>query len=1264
MNKKLKKITIFLGIVFVFFLKAWPAQALEVQYPSILGKSLTDSSTIGDFLCYLFSTGVSLSISITALTIVFGGIYYLISYGRGNFTSEGKDWIKAGISGLLIIVCSSLIIYTINPNMGTCKVAFLPQLNIISLSSTDTTVPSGAIVATYNEIPIGILTENLLTRTSVCMAYNKYGDIMNPSITQETGSNAQPEPDNKDDTAQDRVACLRQAVEGAQKKANVVALLSDEITKLMDTCSCRIKDANGKDTGKSKCDPTCDPANGGCKVMGSCPGGSCGGDCIAGSCKQPENTTDCCPAGVLNKIEHGPIFIHINASQDPSEYGDVGADGQPCQKACSQDSDCLTAIVGSTNGKPNIIQVEQCDPDTHTCGKKYNGLDEFRCDENQNNSGPTGGQNDLNQTDKKCSDIIKLINAGGSKQGQNKITGVDAIKYFELTLWQQLKFMQELTSKWYQSSGFQSDIGNLQTARAALGKCYLAIPSVDFVNTNTVFSQQDRVVIRKQSDLIDSTSGKTIDSSKYCTGFNYNNSQCFKICNDACPDSSQEALDAYKNCGSGGSGSGDESCIENAYKSRPCPNGDGTSSTFADCVSNCQDTCNKACKIEYPSCSPEYNFCKSQCTDNGQCVLDNAGKCLFGAEDFAFCANKDSSDKSNTAYCIDNAYTCKNGSNENAGYKDCVSNSSSSSCSSFTTSDDCLSAGGIKGQCVWSGPFCSGPPNANCYNGSGSESDCTGLSSCKWQIGTCSQDYSASFIYKNPGNQKCTDAYSPASSGSCKSSDGSSCQTVCPETSKCPTASDCPTCPCSKIDQPVNFYIPNISTAASEVNCTDNSNCFSDQICLPNCPPGEECQNKICMSNGKKDTACTSNSDCSAEHETCSITDGESKFCVTNAGKEGSTWQKSDVSAYQMVGPQCNGFSYNDDPLTFYCEDNWWNDPQKEKSTSAIGIEKICNKGGDIPVGQAVDNAISWANNLASATEIVNKDIQSVLDQMTKIGSAKDTEPIKDYCKCDAQFGNNEPICQTNCKYSEKWIPPAPADNSGGGSDNSGGGDGGGDNGGNIDNGGGDNGGGDNGGGDGGGGGGGDSGYNNSFKYAAANFANKNSIFLTQASVNSDSGDSASASGYWQCSCNLEPCKGSPCQQMVDYHSQLWNFYKQFKTDFTSFNTSIVLEPRSDILKELTYSRQQADSCSLTNTIYGANTRLLNCTRAEDELLPPINQDKINFDNKDWPGYCYGQKLGQVDNKDLTDDWFCCQEWNKTPTTNDNPIYNIDNNNI
>ena len=145
-----------------------------------------------------------------------------------------------------------------------------------------------------------------------------------------------------------------------------------------------------------------------------------------------------------------------------------------------------------------------------------------------------------------------------------------------------------------------------------------------------------------------------------------------------------------------------------------------------------------------------------------------------------------------------------------------------------------------------------------------------------------------------------------------------------------------------------------------------------------------------------------------------------------------------------------------------------------------------------------------------------------------------------------------------------------------------------------------------------------------------------------------------------ECTCDFVPCKGSPCQQVTDYMSQLWNLNRQLKLDFVNFyagtdkkegtngnpgtpaKPGIITEPRSDIMKELTYSRQSTNNCSLLSS-QGTGERMLSCTRVEDEIIAPINTGKDNY--KGVNSYCYGRSLGELSDKSLMDNWFCCQDY-------------------
>jgi hypothetical protein len=1158
MNKKIQQIILFLGIISGFFLKADFVSALEVHYPTILGHSLNSTSSFGDYVCYLFGLGMNLAILTAVAIVAFGGVYYLVSYGRGKFTSEAKDWIKAGVLGLLIIVCSSLIAYTINPALTNCKFGILSLIPSLPYTNTNTT-PLGVNITTYKEIPMGVLTENLLTRTMDCYGFDQSGNPVDGDLIETIGNQKIYGPTYMD---HDRADCLTQLTDGAQKKANVIAVLSEEITKSMNSCSC-----------EGKCDPVCDPAKGGCQTT-QCPGGTCTGACVGGACRQPPNTTDCCPAGVKDKIEHGPISITVN--------------------------------VGGTGG---ILG------DCKTQSAEYKGLDEFRCPNPNNKNTP-------------CSNMANFV----EKQiqvGDKSITVVDQDNWKKINLIQQLTYFKEKIDEIKQK--IQKDKDVLDQAKKELGHCYLAIPSIDFLKTYETTNRKQNIILTDKT-FSDPQTGSTIDASKYCTGFNYDNSSCLKKCNDMCPDASSQAIKLYQDKTS--------SCMENdpaytaclekslkdAYNLRPCIYGTDTSQNFGDCITSCQNSCSDNCAKKYLACSDEYDLCQNQCKNNSQCVLDNAGSCLFDAKNFQQCANKsNTNDQANTSFCISNAYLCKSGSDEYAGYLDCAE-PSAVKCSSFFDQKNCENST----QCIWDGK-------------------------------KCLQNYSASFFYDNKNSQKCPTAYSPPlknsvcysksekcsavsnqtscnalsgctwDNGTCSAS--TSCQDLCPETTKCPSGSACPNCPCDQLNDPsnpdkpltLNFSIPNISVS-------DKSD------------PGY------------------------------------------NLGDEGYTTEEQKVSAHEIVSPQCNGYSYNNDPLTFYCENNWWNDPNREGlSQIPIGTERTCPKSGEVPVGQTVDNAENWAGTLINNADGMNKDIQNIIDLMVKIGGAKDNSTTQGYCKCNSKLENGDPICKTGCQYIQNWVKPVvvppvfipapttpttpeettpptnettpPQEESGGGG---------------LD-------------------------YNNPAKYATVSLIstktnneeflnaqytksmNKNTFLLTQNDQNGTWTPGYTIPGYYSCSCTFIPCKGNPCQQITDYFSQLWNNYRQLKLNFIDFYTTMIKEPRSDIMKELTYSRQATNICSLASSVYGIGARMLDCTRVEDELISPINtneitkdelstlinisSDQIKLDNgkNTIDGYCYGKELGDLFKESLTDNWFCCQEYSGNPTTSNNPIYNTEN---
>ena len=266
------------------------ACAIEVSLPG-----LPANPTLEQYLSYLFNGLLQTAWLLVVLTVIVAGIYYMISLGRSKETSEAKEWLKAGLTGLLLLASSYIILYTINTSLvslGTGEVVpiIMPQINLTA--QTGSTVPS----INYNEIPAGTLIENVLARPIDCFDFDNRGEPIDASTA--TTDIIEPSLRNHD-----RVDCILKLAKAISIKSKIAGELSEEISKLMDTCRC-----DGKCDTVGKCDPAGD---------GSCPGISCSDEVRKNGCiakkstggSSSNNNASCCEPDVKQKIDHGDITL-------------------------------------------------------------------------------------------------------------------------------------------------------------------------------------------------------------------------------------------------------------------------------------------------------------------------------------------------------------------------------------------------------------------------------------------------------------------------------------------------------------------------------------------------------------------------------------------------------------------------------------------------------------------------------------------------------------------------------------------------------------------------------------------------------------------------------------------------------------------------------------------------------------------------------------------------------------------------------------------
>lgn len=536
------------------------AHALEVDLPG-----LSSTPTVGEYIAYIFNTVMQLAAVLAALVIAYGGALYLFSLGSKKYTSEGKEWIKAGVFGLILLMCSYLILYTINPNLISFKTTSL-GLPIPVININTPPVGSGVPTVTYNEIPIGTLTENLLTRTTYCYDFDYNGDPIDGNI-----NTAEWEPTL---TNHDRVDCIVKISEAIKTKMKIISSLSEEIAKLMQTCKCT----------DEKCPNSCPPD--GCQFT-ACPDGSCVGACVKAPCKGG----DCCSPDVKQIIEHGPILV----------------------KTCAEDP-----------------------------GKEYKGLDEFR----------TNSTSFISVFEK---DLI--VDEAGEKVTYRII---QKDKWQGAKLIEQIVYLKEKLETF--KKDIQTDLTALYTAEGEINGCYRVRSFLDFVNLKESTKPEDaKISLQKKTDPIEN---KTINSSKYCKGFDYSNSSCFTTCRKICyPTADSTVWKQIKGCAKN-----DTACIKNNFYA--CKSGSGFTN-IQPCINDCRNACKSNCDKKYGACPEDNKKCKDACDNNSKAALEQDEKCLdFGKikncadnyqnfEDFKKCA------ESSTCYYSTDQY---------AGYPDCLKN--------------------------------------------------------------------------------------------------------------------------------------------------------------------------------------------------------------------------------------------------------------------------------------------------------------------------------------------------------------------------------------------------------------------------------------------------------------------------------------------------------------------------------------------------------------------------------------------------------------
>jgi len=104
----------------------------------ITGTLTTSVSDLGDYIGKTYKFLLSISVIFAVLMIMVGGIQYVSSPGGGE-VSKAKERITRAITGLVLLMCATLILFTVNPHLISLEMPAIPKTRTVVFISESTT---------------------------------------------------------------------------------------------------------------------------------------------------------------------------------------------------------------------------------------------------------------------------------------------------------------------------------------------------------------------------------------------------------------------------------------------------------------------------------------------------------------------------------------------------------------------------------------------------------------------------------------------------------------------------------------------------------------------------------------------------------------------------------------------------------------------------------------------------------------------------------------------------------------------------------------------------------------------------------------------------------------------------------------------------------------------------------------------------------------------------------------------------------------------
>lgn len=160
-NRLQANILLILILVGLFFIALAPSVFAaditftpQISIPGVSAGKISPTS-IGSYIIAIYKYAIGIVGILATVVMMIGGIIWLTAGGNSTRIEDAKSWISASLTGLIIALCSFLILSTVNPALTTFKPIGVDTVGKATSSSSNLDLTKGCCLAYYRVSILG-----------------------------------------------------------------------------------------------------------------------------------------------------------------------------------------------------------------------------------------------------------------------------------------------------------------------------------------------------------------------------------------------------------------------------------------------------------------------------------------------------------------------------------------------------------------------------------------------------------------------------------------------------------------------------------------------------------------------------------------------------------------------------------------------------------------------------------------------------------------------------------------------------------------------------------------------------------------------------------------------------------------------------------------------------------------------------------------------------------------------------------------------------